>query len=264
MRNLDRRSYGGILRPHFCAVFLSSLTLIILFIIAGDARAALIPWQTNASGTGDGFYWQGGGSDHGLFDNPILLGDGHTLEFSWKDDFMAQSLNGKPVTKSDRLQIDIIAAPGECIDSIEIDEGGTYGISTVGKVSASAAIFITNLDQYSVISSIVPMKPSMPISTAGSGSWSGQASIDTIGWTDIRIVLNNNLIAASPLGSNSFIKKTSFDLIINTYNNIMPEPATIIILSIGISALPLLYKKQAIGRRSNNKDEFKNLLNIGR
>jgi len=270
-----RRSYAGISRSHFSAVF---LLLFILFISpfysvfnAGDAQAALIPWHSNASGTGDGFYWQNGGSDKGLFDNPTLSADGHTLHFSWDNDFnfMAKSLSGKSAITSDRLQVDMFAQTDFVIQGISVAECGIFDISTIGKVSASAAIFITNLSQYEVRSSTVPMNQSMPISATGNGPWSGGVAINDIGWIHLRIVLNNNLIATSQQGSNSFIKKTSFDLEIIPYDNNVPEPATIAVLTLGGFILPLFGKKTNIlnlqqriyihGRR-NNQDEKTNFL----
>jgi hypothetical protein len=248
VRSLGRRSYAGISRPYFSAVF---LLLFILFISplqsvfnSGDAQAAIIPWSPSSGPAAD-FNWQNGGSDKGLFGSPTLDVDGHTLRFSLGDNFIARSFNGASAIKSDRLQVDILAHSNIEIIGVEITESGVYDINTQGKVLASAAVFLTNLSQYDVHSAMFQMNPAMPISTPpiNDANWSGHVVVEELGWTQLRIVLNNNLIATSRSGSNSFIQKTEFDIKIITKDNDIPEPATIAVLTLGGSILSLFGRK---------------------
>jgi hypothetical protein len=233
-----RRSYmiSSCLYFPFTALLLFSL----IPFLASDIKAAVIPWDSN--GAGNGFYWANGGSDKGLFGNPTLT-NGNTLHFS-PQNFSAESTNGKTSIKYDSLQVDIIAKPGEFIKSIRIIANGHYDIDTAGKISDSGAIFATNLSQYEVCNATFLLNPVMPVTSATllSGDWNGQAAVNLPGWTYLRIVLNNNLIATSLKESQSYIDKTSFDIQIDTINNSIPEPTTICML--GIGALSLLRRKK--------------------
>jgi hypothetical protein len=236
----ERRSYTIPPRIcfHFTALLLFSLILLQSVFFADNVKAAIVTWA-DSNGIGNGFYWQNGGSDKGLFGNPILINGNTTLHLEPKN-FSAESINGKSAITSDRLQVDIIAAPGTVINSIKILEYGDYGIDTAGKVSDSGAIFVTNLSQYEVRSATFQLDPVMPISLSSSnGTWSGQAVVDQLGWTYLRIVLNNNLIATSLQGSQSYIDKTSFDIEIDTIDHNVPEPATLTVLTLGTAILPL-------------------------
>jgi hypothetical protein len=136
-----RRSFTDTPHLHFCAAI---LLLIMLFFIqlvqpvfnSGDVQAAFQYWS-NRNGVADGFYWQNGGSDKGLFGNPTLVG-GNVFQFS-PTNFRAESIDGRSAITSDRLQFDLIADPGKEIKSIKITESGDYGILFEGKVSASGA-----------------------------------------------------------------------------------------------------------------------------
>ncbi len=235
----QRRSWIDISASHLSLSVLFVFLLIPLFqsvLDTGDAQA-LIYWD-NKNGTANGFDWQNGGSDKGLFGDPILV-DGNTLHFS-PANFLAQSTDGISSVKSDRLQVDIIVHPGKEIQSIQITEYGVYDINSAGKVSASGAIFMTNLNQYEVIKEMFQMDPDMPISPPPyEGPWSGQAVIGESDWTYVRIVLNNNLIALSQQGSDTLIRKMYFDIKIITPDIIVPEPATLVILSLGSVSLSL-------------------------
>jgi hypothetical protein len=236
----ERRSYAVLtrLRFHFTALLLFALIPLQSVFFASDVKAAIISWGSNSNGTGNGFSWQNGGSDYGLFGNPTLINGNTTLHFS-PTNFVARSSGGKSAITSDRLQVLITASPG-VIQGIRITESGIYDINSSGKVIDGGAIFITNLSKYETRSTTFIMNPVMPISStsASSGSWSGGAAIEGLDWTYFQIVLNNNLTAKTQSGSQSFINKTSFDIEIDIDHNI-PEPATLAVLTLGTTILPL-------------------------
>lgn len=239
-----RRSCEDIFRFHFGAVILSLLLFFIPLSQSAldfNAQAAIIPWVPDSNGSATYFDWQNGGSDKSLFGSPVLV-DGDTLHFE-PQNFIAESISGTSAIKSDRLQVDIFAHSGIVILGVEITEVGDYNINTEGKVSASAGLFLTNLSHYEVRNAMFDMEPNMPIISPPApqiGDWSGEISIENLDWTHFRIVLNNNLIATSRPGSNSFIKKTDFDIRIIT----IPEPATVAVLTIGGLILPLFGRKK--------------------
>ncbi|MDD5010516.1 MAG: hypothetical protein PHQ00_00160 [Phycisphaerae bacterium] len=238
----NRRSFTNIPRLDFRAPFPLLITLFLIQLIqpalnSGDAQATI--YWSNSSGTADGFSWTNGGSDKGLFDDPISIA-GNTFVFS-PTDFFAESINGKSAITSDRLQIRISADPGKAIKGIRITEYGDYDIDSAGKVIAGGYVILTNLTQYETISSTFLMDPDMPIASTVkcSGNWDGGILLEGFEWTNLQIVLNNNLTAKSSYGSQSYIEKTFVKIEI-----IVPEPATLLILAIGTAILPLCSRKQ--------------------
>ncbi len=234
-----RRSYTHL----FCFHFGNAVLLLLLFFIPllQNSQAAITLWEPNSSGHADSFDWLNGGSDKSLFGSPVLV-DGDTLHFE-PPNFIAESILGKSAIKSDRLQVDILAHSDIIILGVEITESGDYNVNNEGKVSASAALFLTNLSHYEVRSATFDMEPEMPVivpPAPQTGDWDGEISIENLDWTHFRIVLNNNLIATSRPMSNSFIKKTQFDIRIIT----IPEPATVAILTLGGFAIPLRSRKK--------------------
>jgi hypothetical protein len=199
---------------------------------SGNAQA-LIYWD-NDSNSGNGFTWQNGGSDKGLFGEPNLI-NGNKLRFS-PQNFFAKSLNGKSAITSDRLQVRITADANEIIRGIRITEYGVYDINSTGKVIAGGYVILTNLSLYETLRGTLLMDPNMPIPSTVkcSGEWDGSVLLEGFEWTDLQIVLNNNLTAKSSYGSQSYIEKTFFEIEI-----IVPEPATLAILAIGSAVLPL-------------------------
>jgi len=250
----------------FCFRFSLYILLLLLFLIqpfqsafnSGNAQA-FVYWN-NDSNSAEGFSWQNGGSDRGLFGEPNLI-NGNILHFS-PQNFLAKSINGNSALTTDRLQVDIIADPCEEIKGIKIREYGVYDINSARIVSASGAIFVTNLSQYEVQKQLFDMDPNMPISPPPyNGQWSGEAVIDVNDWTRVRIVLNNNLIALSRQGSYSSIKKIWFEIEIIT-----PEPATAAVLTMGGVALLLCRKKNNVSKSAaaglSTRNKRKNFFRI--
>ena len=187
---------------------------------------ATIYWQ-NPSGSADDFDYSNGGSDNGLFGEPNVIGN--TLLFE-PDNFRAESHDGTSDITSDRLQFDILIHPGKEIKGIRIVEQGDYEIHLAGTIMTTGAMFLTNLSEYEVVSETFQMTPAMPINTSGDGPWSGGVEFDSLGWTKMRVVLNNNLIALSQAGTFSWTEKKRVEIEI-----IVPEPTTVTLLAMGMA-----------------------------
>jgi len=220
------------------------LAILVQLVLITCPAKALINW-TNKDGSAGFFDWYNGGSDKGLFGNPTLVG-GNTFLFI-PSNFRAQSANGVPAIKTDRLEFGLLAHQGYTITGIQITEYGDYGILTSGKVSVSGTMYVTNLDAFMVRSNSFVSTPASPISS-GQGSWTASLGVNDIDWTNLKIVLNNNLMAISSIGSTSFIEKKivggAVAIELFGQGSEIPEPATICLL--GLGALSLI-------RRNNKK-----------
>lgn len=207
--------------------------------LAATANAAFVPWTTPA-GVVPGLYaYSGGGSDNGLFGDPII--SGNTFAF-FPSGFLAQSSGAAASSQitSDRLEFNLDIAPGNLnFASVTVAEVGDYQITNGGSVQASAALFVTNLD--------LPFGGGSPANdndafaqaftqpAGGSGNWSlNAATVLPNGWTRLKIVLNNNLTAANDAGGAALIEKKAQGVII-TVN--VPEPTSITAAVLGMGAM---------------------------
>lgn len=203
---------------------------------ASGSALAFVPWS-NPNGSAAFWSWSGGGSDNGLFGSPVLVND--TFVFT-PSAFRAQSVNGVPAITADRLQVDIHANPNYFITGIRITEFGDYGIFTQGSVSASGNLFLTDLDNTEpngdprVRTNALVTTPPSPI-TSGSGEWTAVTEImldfENPVWTNLRLVLNNNLVALSAPGNVTFIEKKVVGAGIRI--EIIPEPSALALLLLG-------------------------------
>ncbi len=204
---------------------LALLTLILLALFTAPAEAVI--YWANASGSAGSFDWSNGGSDNGLFGDPVV--SGNTFIFT-PSNFRAESVNGVAAIVSDRMEVTITAKPGSVITGIRITEYGDYGILSQGMVSVSGTMFLTNLNEFEVRYSDFGSNPASPISS-GIGSWDAEVAVDSFEWPRLKLVLDNNLMAISSPGSVTFIEKKVMGSAVSV--EIIPEPATIAILTLG-------------------------------
>lgn len=192
----------------------------------GSAQA-FVPWS-NTNGVATNFDWFGGGSDHGLFGSPVLVG-GDTFVF-FPNNFRAQTVNGGADIKADRLTVELLAHLGQRFDRISITEFGDYGIGGAGSsVQASMALFLTDLNNFRVEHT----NQTYSNNVAGLGNWSLGATIDLNvhgpDWNHLQLVLDNNLIAISGgPGGFAFIEKKVQGIIIR-----VPAPGSMALIGLG-------------------------------
>lgn len=206
--------------------------------------ASPIPWAMPSGSTTD-FTYDSGNTDNQLFvpagQSPTVTNTG--LLF-FPSGFKAQSANGTASIVSDTLRFVIHVKPGKQLTGFTVNEFGDYSISSsLGPdtgVKAFGSVFLTNLDTNDVRFDTLHTTPGPLSSTgvlSGSGAWTGTEGSPVItipaGWTNIQVVLNNELHANSDPGTSSVIEKKvvtpGVDIEI-----IVPEPGTIgLLMAVG-------------------------------
>jgi hypothetical protein len=202
-----------------------------------SAWAAPVPWS-DPSGSTPFFDYSNGESDHGLFGSPTIVGN--TFFFT-PSNFQAQSSNGSAAVTTDRLSFTLMAKPGLPIEAINIGESGDYSILGSGAVSATGALFATNLSQFALQSDTLHTTPIFPVTTNSftSGLWSGYSSVTLPnGWTKVQVVMNNNLQTQAGANSSSTIEKK-----VQFVSVVVPEPGTIGLITLS-GALVLLRRSR--------------------
>jgi hypothetical protein len=191
-----------------------------------------VPWS-NANGSAAFFNWQNGGSDNGLYGDPVLV-NGNTFVLS-PSNFRATSANGAPAAVGDRLVVEILANPGLEITGISITEFGDFGVFGNGSVTSTGVLQATDLNNVNPVRSAnLAHNPAMPI-TAGTGEWTGAGALDLTvdfpAWTMLRLELTDNLLALSSPGGVSFIEKKVVGAGIAI--TVIPEPSALALLALG-------------------------------
>jgi uncharacterized protein (TIGR03382 family) len=221
----------NILRVAACAGVLAS---------GVGAASADVAWS-QPSGTAAFFTWANGhNTNTNLFGSPTLVG-GTTFQF-FPTSFTATSSNGGTGSASDTLSVDLTALPGYQLDSIQINEGGSYALSgnQGGSVSATGAASLTDLNTPRTFNANTSGNPTFPV-FGGSGSWTAGALIDLaalnggIPVTSAHLEFTNNLVAISVPGSTATITKTFVGLPVAI--TIIPAPGAAGILALGGLAL---------------------------
>lgn len=208
---------------------LVALVIAAVVSIVSIRTASAVPWM-NSSGSTPMFSWSNGGSDHGLFGDPVVIGSQFIFSPS---NFRALSSNGVAQTTADRLFVTIDLAPGYTIQNITLSENGDYSILGTGTVQASGFMFITDLNNGNVATGTMSTTPTFPLSTTSSafGLWSGVLTVPLPnGATRVTIVVNNILQAISGANSTAYIEKKTGGI---TIDIVVPEPASLSMLTLG-------------------------------
>lgn len=211
-----------------------TLATITLTALIAPAALADVPWDV-PSGMTDNFFYENGGSDLGLFGNPVVTNDG-TFIFN-PSGFRAQ-VEGVGVDQiTDQLFFDIIAKPGFDVTGVRISEVGDYTIIGEAEVSIGGGLIVTNLDVFGIRTDTLVSNPGSPISDPTPGDiWTATAEVDldnlVPAWNHIRIQLDNTLVArAFDAVSSALVEKKSVGAGIRI--EIIPAPASLSLLALG-------------------------------
>lgn len=214
----------------------AGITVAGVLALAGQA-SAFVFWSVPDGSTAN-FDFVGGGSDFGLFGDPVIVGN--TFKFT-PQAFRAISNNGNADAVSDRLEVTLIAHVGKEFTGIRVRELGDYSILGSGAVFASGLLLVSDINPNGQthgdpVTDALDTNPAMPLVASNtSGLWTGEAFIDLSAlppeWVYIKLVLQNNLQAVSAAGSSALIQKKSTDVGIEI--EIIPAPAGLGLLGIG-------------------------------
>ena len=232
---------------------LGALGLLVLGAASATSFAA-VPWTVPAGvAPGNTFSYSNGGSDFGLFGNPIVLTDGFRF---FPSNFAAESSNGVAETTYDRLFVTIDLPTGTStnyLTGMSVSDVGTYSILGTGSVMASGLETVTVLSNDGTMGApaigttlfdALTTTPAFPVSTTTSatGPWTGEASIMIPdGVKSLQLVFKNTLQATSGPNGTSFIQKENVGIEIDF--DIVPEPTTLAAVMGGASLLLVRRRK---------------------
>lgn len=226
----------------------SALAAVVIFLGAGTALAAPIPWAM-PSGSTTNFTYDGGNTDNQLF---VAPGQSPTptptgLLF-FPSGFKAQSANGTASIVSDTLRFQIHAVPNKQLVAFTVNEFGDYSILGAGlntAVKVFGTVFLTNLDtgevKFDTLHPVPPTPPTLMTTgvTTGQGEWQGAEAVAPIpaGWRNVQVVLNNELHANSDPGTSSVIEKKVVTTPGIDIEVIVPEPGSISLMLVAAGLL---------------------------
>jgi hypothetical protein len=227
--------------------------------LASSSYAA-IPWSTpSGNSPGNTFSYANGGSDAGLFGDPVVSDGGFTF---FPSNFYAESSNGVAATKRDRLFVTVNlpanATSSSKLIGVQIGELGDYSILGTGSVKVSGLLTLTILGTWrndptnvvgltftdtmdadgnvafpdGTIVNDFGTTPGMPVSvTNGSvdGEWRAMMAVPVpanFQAKSLQVVLNNVLQATSGANSTSFIEKKVIGDPGVRIRILVPEPTT--------------------------------------
>lgn len=214
---------------------LSLLSIAILVVTAVSSAPAAVFWSTPNGGNVN-FNYNNGQTDNGLFvapaSSPIVTPTG--LLF-FPSGFKADAANGSAEVTTDTLKFEIHVVPGKELSSFVVNEYGDYSILGAGPATAVKAyggLFLVNMDTFQQLTDTLDTVP-VPLNgvsgvTSGQGAWTGNETIINIpaGWTNIQVILNNELHAGSDPGTSAVIEKKvgqiGLEIIL-----VIPEPGTL-------------------------------------
>lgn len=203
---------------------------------------AFVPWS-NASGTNANFDWSGGGSDNGLFGDPIV----NPLGFLFTPaafNANANDVDGLMQVTSDRLEVVVSPKPGFALTGIRITEIGGYNINGEGSVEANATLTASQFGGGFSVSDALDTAPAFPLSNADGvidGNWNGVAEVFLpISGSDIVIEIENNMIAIAAPGSTAFISK----IVVGSQFSVQLIPAPGALAGLGLGCLALARRRR--------------------
>jgi hypothetical protein len=216
-------------------------------LIACNSAYGIVVWST-PNGSNANFNYNNGHTFNGLFvaprQSPIVTPTG--LIF-FPSNFIASAANGTAEVTDDTLEFELHVAPGKALTQFIVNEFGDYSILGAGPntaVKAYGGLFLINMDDpiappmIATLTTIPAALSTTPGATSGQGAWSGNETIINIprGWTNIQVILNNELHAGSDPGTSSFIQKkvgqVGLEIIL-----VIPEPGTLSLALVGAAGL---------------------------
>lgn len=210
-------------------------------LVAACAASAFaqVPW-VNDSGSNTNFSWSNGGSDNGLFGDPLVTPSGFLFTPA-NFNAEANDIDGSNDATSDRLFVDITPDAGFAVTGVRITELGNYNLTGEGSsVEASADLTVSSLSGPAFsVSDAMDTNPLFPLVHTGNdlnGSWNGLAEVTIpLSSSSFRIEVTNGLLAFSSDGGTAFISKIvvggSFAV------QLIPAPGALAGLGLGLVAM---------------------------
>jgi len=195
---------------------------------------------------------------------PVAVGNSLVLA---PQNFLSQSSGGSQLTDSEFLTT-LMVGLGDSINGIAVNEFGDYSLGGLPGSLATAQVGATFYWQVLEIDGVAVNMPlqvnSMYVSTGGGPQgglydlpgdegiatpWEGSAAIDVAAYladnlisgaaTKVSLIFNNTLLTAADGYSSAFIKKkgVGIDVFVNDPFHVVPEPASILLLGIGLVSL---------------------------
>jgi hypothetical protein len=248
--------------------FSAALITILCALIAPRAHASII--YPDLMGT---TVWFTGIEESSPSNDPLPLygqpsANGNELLFPTTGSFSAASLDGVASDQTDgKLSLMIVAKEGNAINFFNITENGLTTLNApfaqlggdaytevntfaVIKVAAIAGVPV-NLPAFNVFLNEVPLGGQYLLSDIGGTSfasgWSGFVHVPLPdNTTKVNITLNNNLFAATlGSGTRAFIDKKAFEIDVDSDGMRIPEPATLVLVVVGLLVCGVLRKPGA-------------------
>lgn len=182
-----------------------------------STATATVDWS-NPSGSTPLFSWSNGYSNSGFFGDPVIIGN--TFVFT-PQGFSA--VQGVQNTKTDTLQVDITAAPGQTILGVIIREAGSRSHSS--GTSIGGTLFLKDLDDPNFPMLQDPLAFTFDTSVTPN-PWTGTVTRGGLNMTNMQLSLTNNL---SAFLSGRSITKTGVEIEI-----IVPAPASAAVVGLGL------------------------------
>lgn len=216
---------------------LACMTVVALCASVASGSQAF-PWTVESGMLADYAYSQGG-SDYGVFGDPVIVGN--TFELSPADFTATETASNK----TDNMKVRLEASPmvGH-IDAITVVEWGTYEIIGGGSVSALASLQAGRVLPSPVKTARSP-EATFNANTDGSGTWMLTTTIelpedtypplfnDGQDWVILDLTFRDVLQANSDAGTATITKQGA--------RVIIPEPAAL--LSMLLLAVPMLRRR---------------------